>query len=370
MTSVDATSVTRLINNSILSKDDKREYLGFVQQYGKGQRRGKNLAFLQKAIGQRTGLKIERQKSNRSNRLSSPSVRSTPEERNIAAALQQLVFLSQNHYSTCVPLACLSLLLETETNSWPVLAVLGCYSILWRSLPEDVKANRDETYAVLTSTALRRVKSSYKGLQDLLFSGDDSPAIIESNSQSYLSHNTISAFVADFNLPISKASTSASATVALALPNGPLLGLACIAVATYYTAVPINTSTKRDQFRLDIQLACPNVILVLESDITKLGLDATWVVDAGIEILIVKKKANLTFTTSPWKGEISLIEPNRRVNTADDISFILFTSGTSSRKKVVPITLHTLLSSVALVIQSWELGVDDVCLNMMPLHHM
>lgn len=380
MTTAEVTSVRRLINDSILSDDEKKEYLSFVQQYiGKGRRKGKgsrNSAFLrvQKAIGQRSGVRIERQNSNRSiraNRLSSlsqRSTRSTKEEQDIAAALEELVFLAQEQYSTCIPLACLSLLLETETKSWPVLAVICCYTILWRSLPEDVKANRDRKLAQLASNALGRVKSSYKGLLDLL-SSSDRPAIIEPNTQRHISHSTISAFVTDFNLPISRV-LDGKPIVALALPNGPLMGLASIAVASYYTAVPVNASSGADQFRLDIQLVSPHAILVLEDDVQRLGLEDSWVVDSGIEILIVKPKPNLTFTTSPWNKPMSLIEPNRKANTADDVSFILFTSGTSGRKKAVPITLHGLLTSTALVIQSWDLSGEDVCLNMMPLYHM
>jgi len=346
MTTAEVTSVKRLINDSILSDDEKKEYLIFVQEYvGKGRRRGKgsrNSAFqrVQKAIGQRNGVKIERQNSNRSiraNRLSSlsqRSTRSTPEERDLAAALEQIVFLAQGQYSTCIPLACLSLLLETETKAWPVLAVICCYSILWRSLPEDVKANKDQKNAQLTSTAIRRVKTSYKSLIDLLSPGSE-PAIIEPNTQRDLPHSTILAFVTDFNLPITK-SLTAKPVVALALPNGPLLGLACIAVATYYTAVPINASSGDDQFRFDIELATPDAILVLEDDVERLGLDDGWVTDSGVEILIVKPKPNLTFTTSPWKKPMALVEPNRKPNTADDVSFILFTSGTSGRKRLSP----------------------------------
>lgn len=378
MTTLEVTNARRLIYNSILSNDEKTDFLGFLDKYvGKGRRgkRTRNSAFLrvQKAIGQRAGVKIERRNSVRSSRLSSLSQRSTRsnfEERDIVTALEQLVFLAQSRqYQTCIPLACLSLLLESETSSWVVLAVICCYSILWQTMPEDVKSGRDQAYAELTNTALRRVKSSYKSLLDLLILGTDKPAIIESNSQRQLTHKAISAFVCSFNLPLSK-TPAANPIVALALPNGPLLGLACIAVATYYTAVPINASSGHDQFRLDIQLASPNVILVFEEDAQRLGLGAAWVENAEIEVLIVKPKPNLTFTTSPWNKPNTLVEPCRKANSADDVSFILFTSGASGRKKAVPITLHSLLTSVALVIQSWNLTDDDVCLNMMPLYHM
>jgi long-subunit acyl-CoA synthetase (AMP-forming) len=58
------------------------------------------------------------------------------------------------------------------------------------------------------------------------------------------------------------------------------------------------------------------------------------------------------------------------VNKADDIALILFTSGPSGPKKVVPITLHSIIAGVSFVIESWGLSSSDICLNMMPLYHV
>ena len=49
---------------------------------------------------------------------------------------------------------------------------------------------------------------------------------------------------------------------------------------------------------------------------------------------------------------------------------MLFTSGTNGMEKMVPLSIHTLLSGVAFVIESWHLTNEDVCLNMMPLNHV
>jgi long-subunit acyl-CoA synthetase (AMP-forming) len=57
-------------------------------------------------------------------------------------------------------------------------------------------------------------------------------------------------------------------------------------------------------------------------------------------------------------------------NEADDIGLILFTSGTSGAKKVVPLTIHSIITGVVFVMDSWGLGEADMCLNMMPLYHV
>jgi non-ribosomal peptide synthetase component E (peptide arylation enzyme) len=57
-------------------------------------------------------------------------------------------------------------------------------------------------------------------------------------------------------------------------------------------------------------------------------------------------------------------------STVDDISLLLFTSGTGGVKKVVPITGLSLITGVTNVIDSWGLTPQDTCLNMMPLNHV
>lgn len=60
----------------------------------------------------------------------------------------------------------------------------------------------------------------------------------------------------------------------------------------------------------------------------------------------------------------------RSPNKADDIGLILFTSGTSGTKKVVSLTVHSIIAGIVFVIDSWGLTTSDVCLNMMPLYHV
>lgn len=49
---------------------------------------------------------------------------------------------------------------------------------------------------------------------------------------------------------------------------------------------------------------------------------------------------------------------------------VLFTSGTSGTKKLVPYTLESLIVGAGCIIQSWDLTALDVAFNMMPLFHV
>ena len=57
-------------------------------------------------------------------------------------------------------------------------------------------------------------------------------------------------------------------------------------------------------------------------------------------------------------------------NSGDDIAIILFTSGTSGTKKLVPITTYNLIAGTIATMESVELSETDTCLNMMPLNHV
>ncbi len=57
-------------------------------------------------------------------------------------------------------------------------------------------------------------------------------------------------------------------------------------------------------------------------------------------------------------------------SSPQDHVLVLFTSGTSGNKKIVPYTLETIVIGAVCVAASWCLSPDDVNLNMMPLYHV
>ena len=276
--------------------------------------------------------------------------------------------------STCepssIPIACLSFILTIAPRQFPVLDLINFYTKIWRVLPDDAKSGRDLSTSHLAATTLAQVKNSYRDLTELIPSQSLKAAIQESQSQTYLSHRSLSTFVRNFSLPVRQHGRE-KPIIVIALPNGPLLGLACIAVATYYTAAPINPSSGAEQFRNDVQQAQSKTILALEADVKKIGLEDSWVADADIQVLIVEAKSDLTFNITPLAKATATIQTQKTTaNGPDDLALILFTSGTSGTKKVVPLSIHNIVCGVAFVIDSWGLGETDVCLNMMPLNHV
>ena len=261
----------------------------------------------------------------------------------------------------------LTSLIDTLPGSWPTFELSCCFSRLWNLLPEDVKSGRDTQHNALLDALSQQIKNTYSDICSLL-PELDTPAAYGASSSKPISHKKLHNFVKDFSLP-TKQPAGTRSVVALALPNGPVLGLALLATANYYTAAPVTVASGPEQFQSDVTQAGASVVLVTRPDVQRLGLEDSWVQEAGIEVILVESNDDATFDMTYSNGT-PVVSSKSKPNGSDDIALVLFTSGTSGKKKVVPYTVHTLMSGVGFVIESWGLTKDDICINMMPLFHV
>jgi acyl-coenzyme A synthetase/AMP-(fatty) acid ligase len=251
------------------------------------------------------------------------------------------------------------------------MAGAGPLARLTNGLPEETRHGR-----LPGETAKQLARASFGALWELI-DPNDRPALRFSDGRSqFISHRNLHDFVRGFRLS-TEARSSPTLTgrpvVCVALPNGPLLAAVCVAVATYYVAAPINPAVGPDQFRADVSRVGASFILTTASDVDALQLGDAWVRDGGIRVLVAQLEQDMTITVREVGGNIPLhLEPGPqpRPNKGDDVSIVLFTSGTTGTKKVVPLMMHSILAGVAQVISSWALTNQDTCLNMMPLYHV
>ncbi|KAI1053177.1 hypothetical protein LB506_012316 [Fusarium annulatum] len=259
-------------------------------------------------------------------------------------------------------------LLEELPGPWPVFELIKTYTRLYTQLPEDAKTNSTHELSSLIKQASALVKSSYTSFAQFI-GHDDKPALRAPTDEDVITHRELRQFVDTFQLPVD--ASIKRPVVSIALPNGPLLAATCMAVTTYYTASPINPAAGPEQFRADILQARADFILTTKDEYKKLQLDATWVSDSNIKIFIMDWTRDEGISLRTVDGEaIPTGSAEQVANKADDIGLILFTSGTSGTKKVVPLTVHSIIAGVAFVIESWGLTAEDICLNMMPLYHV
>ncbi|KAL9096046.1 MAG: hypothetical protein Q9165_001568 [Trypethelium subeluteriae] len=206
-------------------------------------------------------------------------------------------------------------------------------------------------------------------IADLLWASSLQPSVHDPSTGKSLSHQRLFQFVRDFRIRVPP-HVSSKPVVAIILPNGPLLGIAVVAVANRYTAAPINASSGADQIRADVLQAGSHVVLALPQDIQRLGLRDPWVAEAGIAVVPVELAEDVTPHITEYESSDGLLGSEHTSNAGSDCAILLFTSGTSGKKKLVPLTVKSILIGVVFVIESWGLTAADVCNNLMPLNHV
>ncbi|WP_158702121.1 AMP-binding protein [Kitasatospora sp. MMS16-BH015] len=162
---------------------------------------------------------------------------------------------------------------------------------------------------------------------------------------------------------------------AIAIPEGPELAVCLLAVGTRCAAVPMNPWNPEGEVATDLaETAAKALIVPVGTDFDHLRRAAR---TAGVEVvdLCPDPSAAGLFTlavdgrAAAAAGLPAARQAGRRINGPEDIALELFTSGTSGRKKRVPIRLRDLVVGASCIAAALELGPEDRGFNMMPLFH-
>jgi acyl-CoA synthetase (AMP-forming)/AMP-acid ligase II/acyl carrier protein/NRPS condensation-like uncharacterized protein len=155
--------------------------------------------------------------------------------------------------------------------------------------------------------------------------------------------------------------------VAVVLPGGPEAAVAMIAVAAGAVCVPLNPGFTADEWRRyfgDLRLSAL---------LTRAGMDSA---SRGAALSLGIPVFDLAPRPSEGPGAFSLVGPATGRIIDDELApsgcdaFILLTSGTSSRPKMVPLTHAAVCLSAHNVGATLALGPRDRLLNVLPLFHV
>jgi hypothetical protein len=261
-------------------------------------------------------------------------------------------------------------LLGAKSRPWPVLDLLRCYGALSDRLPEAAKAGRDHQATSDLRAAVNLIHDNHGSLANLI-PDSDRPALLSPDGHHRVSLKALRRAVGNFKLPLPKTRGGANPVVAIAIPNSSLLASTCLAVATYFAAAPINPTVGADQFRSDAEQVRASCIVTTPEMAEKLELGA-WTTRANVAVYFVDFHESDGLRITDVRGQPLVADDGieAQPNKAFDTCILLFTSGTSGTKKVVPLSLHLIVYGAVLVIDGWALTASDVCLNMMPLFHM
>lgn len=177
--------------------------------------------------------------------------------------------------------------------------------------------------------------------------------------------------------------------VALVLPNGPELAVAILAVSNWASCVPLNANGAQDELESDLKACAAQLVIGMEdadgnanmsiANIAyKVGIPFCGLipspVEAGTFQLIPPDVKQLPghhqHEFTPTISEKVLNDPKFQPNTHQDEVLVLFTSGTTGQKKIVPHLLGDVLVATACISVSWKLTPLDVNCNLMPLFHV
>ncbi|HIC34941.1 MAG TPA: AMP-dependent synthetase, partial [Gammaproteobacteria bacterium] len=149
--------------------------------------------------------------------------------------------------------------------------------------------------------------------------------------------------------------------VAMVLPNGPLMASAFVSLAPWCTTAPLNPAYKSDEFEFYLQDLEASVLMV------ETGSESGAIEVAhrlGIRVIEIEEGEEAgSFSVGEARDEVPAREE-------DAIALILHTSGTTSRPKMVPLSLGNLAASASNIAATLQLSGADRCLNVMPLFHI
>lgn len=151
--------------------------------------------------------------------------------------------------------------------------------------------------------------------------------------------------------------------VAIVLPNGPEMASTFLAVASGFSAAPLNPAYKQSEFAFYLSDLKPKIVLVEPNSTSPVIAAAR---ELGIEV------AQLQIGPDAAAGEFRLWqqETEHSAPAERNEALVLHTSGTTSRPKVVPLSQANLFASANNIVSTLQLSGRDHCLNIMPLFHI
>jgi len=155
--------------------------------------------------------------------------------------------------------------------------------------------------------------------------------------------------------------------IALALPNGPEMATAFLAIAAVATCAPLNPAYRADEFDFYLSdLGARAIILPAGAASPARSIART----RSIPVIDLVAGADEPAGVFALLGDTGLAAKERRLASPDDVALVLHTSGTTARPKIVPLTGRNILSSASHVRDALALTPADRCLNVMPLFHI
>ena len=180
-----------------------------------------------------------------------------------------------------------------------------------------------------------------------------------------LTYGRLQAHMAEMVLTLQALGLQRHDRVALVLPNGPELAVAALTLAAGVTCVPLNPAYSADEYTGHLTDLRVHTLIVQRGVATPARTAAQ---AHGLRILELCPQAEtaglftLANTPRPLTGTPSYTTP-------DDIAFVMQTSGTTARAKIVPLTHANICVSAQHMRTALGLTAHDRYLSVTPVFH-
>ena len=154
--------------------------------------------------------------------------------------------------------------------------------------------------------------------------------------------------------------------VALVLSGGLHTATIFLGVAAGAICAPLNPRYREQEFVSFFAVLKPKAVIVETECRSEAVLAANKLSVSVIELVVSGNDSRQLVLHGEKLGEAA----QGGFAKAEDTALLLFTSGTTARPKLVPLTHANLLASARQIAAALELTPDDHCLNIMPLFHI
>ncbi|MFN5724788.1 MAG: AMP-binding protein, partial [Betaproteobacteria bacterium] len=205
----------------------------------------------------------------------------------------------------------------------------------------------------------------------LLQAGADSAAAISAPGRPKLSHAGLRALVERTIATLNGLGAGRNDRVAIVLPNGPEMATCYLACAGGTTSAPLNPAYRADEF--EFYLSDLNAkLLIVEKGSTSPAVEvATRLGVRIVELCVAEGAPAGEFTLQARDGATgSAPAAQGGWSEAADVGMVLHTSGTTSRPKIVPLSVGNLAASARNIRTTLQFTAADRGLNIMPLFHI
>jgi len=209
-------------------------------------------------------------------------------------------------------------------------------------------------------------------LKTLLEAGADDALAIGAPGRPKLTHGQLRALVARTLGQLNAFGAGRNDRVAIVLANGPEMATCYLACAAGTTSAPLNPAYRADEFEFYLSDLNARLLIVEQGSTSPAVEVATRLGVRVVELHVAAGAAAGEFSLQPSRAEGPEPAPiaNGGWSMASDVGMVLHTSGTTSRPKIVPLSVGNLAASARNIGQTLKFTPADRGLNIMPLFHI